>query len=1209
MNTYKKNTPLVVTWKILGVSEQPVSLYGKSIKLKYRTSRGENDGTSDCLIKDDAVEWTFPASQQKFPGIYSLELTVFYPDGSTMGRFVYNNAFQISEKPIPGKKDDATSTSESQSLALYSYSSASIYELDAAEANRQTIFKSNEASRKSTFESSEASRQTTFEKSELSRQSTFNANEATRQASEDARKSNETARQSNESTRNANEKARQSAEAVRETTFNTNEANRQSTFEAKEATRQSTFDTNEATRQANETVRQTNETARQEAEASRQSIIDEHTLKLSNLSLRSDELEMTCIPDKHVSVNGWIANGIWYNANKSILLPICSGAVKITMGDTGVYYCVLKSYPSSIVIGETPDFATGYSDRVWATANSTTQFTAPSDAKILILGTLGVSDAIPISVQNNGMEMLEDVNSRMHDLKSSLTDSNIKLSDSISLLQNEIKEDFILEDGNIDDSGKVGSSTERKYIHMLPVVDGYGYAVCGCTPRTIKCYSAPHFSADSFLGSTIGTLKEGTRYVAIDFLNSQNDYSKLRIVSLRKLDIVLKSSYIRTRKNCIEVRDTTPQLDFYLCGLRGFYLYGDVDTAEDNTFMYQLNADKTTLRIIIYKGSSNIIDKTISVPANKIIDYSSEDASYGFRIIADVNNVDSVIMLKSGAGFPLGIKAFSPIIGNLMTMESDISALSGTIEGLTMTMNNPDDIYITTDKTEQEELSSDLYIESGYVSSIDGTIGPNSLMVRTGFISTQNLQAVATLCPAGSSAGIAFYSTKDVSSFISGVSNNGGANGKRFLYVPNGAKYFRTTALVADTKILSVLKYAINTLTETLDNLEQIVPRSTRVLYGYEGFVDAQNQSLKSSRITISSQTDAKQIVSKFPIESSRFEMNATFLVNDASSYFGLGVYYSNLAITEFRVKNDSDKCLMEIYAGASAGDTYEAAAPRIVLTKTCKFSLTTGQNYNLSIRRFENQEYNGEQHIDGVLFTIESFTDNIKETLFIPRDSAANNGIRNGLTALIHGYQYVTVKGGSITLGNLFVSSEYAPQAKVLILGDSFVDGDTLISQGGQQYKYAALLQEAIGQDVFVVSGKGGEALNANEIIQMRNTIELFSPKYVIIALGGNNSEYDSYKIALDGLIKIITKYQLEPILTTIPPVGNGARKEFMTEANNYIKSLGYRYVDINAALTTDGVTYKDGYILSDGTHPTVAGHQAIYDAYRIELPEIFNV
>ena len=62
---------------------------------------------------------------------------------------------------------------------------------------------------------------------------------------------------------------------------------------------------------------------------------------------------------------------------------------------------------------------------------------------------------------------------------------------------------------------------------------------------------------------------------------------------------------------------------------------------------------------------------------------------------------------------------------------------------------------------------------------------------------------------------------------------------------------------------------------------------------------------------------------------------------------------------------------------------------------------------------------------------------------------------------------------------------------------------------------------------------------------------------------------------------------------------------------ANDYVRNSGMRYVDICKAVTTDadGSTWNPDYIKADGVHPSKAGHQAIYEAFVRELPEIFNV
>ena len=80
-------------------------------------------------------------------------------------------------------------------------------------------------------------------------------------------------------------------------------------------------------------------------------------------------------------------------------------------------------------------------------------------------------------------------------------------------------------------------------------------------------------------------------------------------------------------------------------------------------------------------------------------------------------------------------------------------------------------------------------------------------------------------------------------------------------------------------------------------------------------------------------------------------------------------------------------------------------------------------------------------------------------------------------------------------------------------------------------------------------------------------------------------------------------------PILTTITPFNNDARKSVRNAVNNWVRTSGYLYVDICKAVTnTEQSSWKSGYVMSDNVHPTAIGHQAIFDTFCNEVPEIFE-
>ena len=195
--------------------------------------------------------------------------------------------------------------------------------------------------------------------------------------------------------------------------------------------------------------------------------------------------------------------------------------------------------------------------------------------------------------------------------------------------------------------------------------------------------------------------------------------------------------------------------------------------------------------------------------------------------------------------------------------------------------------------------------------------------------------------------------------------------------------------------------------------------------------------------------------------------------------------------------------------------------------------------------------------------------------------------------------------RGYSLT-GCTLVSAEYQcdePQSpKALILGDSYTEGWTIWSQRNKRWAY--LLKEEVGN--IAINAQGG-ATAANILNWWSDYLkDLFYPGYVILECGVNGT-YAAYETAMDELIPAIENAGAIPILCTVPPTQNHADP---SDWNTYVLGSGYRYIDIARALTVNGdrATQDLTLFLDDQIHPTVAGHQRIYEMALMNVPELLR-
>lgn len=142
---------------------------------------------------------------------------------------------------------------------------------------------------------------------------------------------------------------------------------------------------------------------------------------------------------------------------------------------------------------------------------------------------------------------------------------------------------------------------------------------------------------------------------------------------------------------------------------------------------------------------------------------------------------------------------------------------------------------------------------------------------------------------------------------------------------------------------------------------------------------------------------------------------------------------------------------------------------------------------------------------------------------------------------------------------------------------------------------------------DKFLFDGFGGrKTLQAIEPLNF--CLKYGTPKYVLWCLGMNNPDNATINSDwLDGfnnVINVCKNKDITPIFATIPntPKNNNSYK------NDYIKSSGYRYVDIAHYVGADEANsnWYDGLLSSDNVHPTDKGAYIIAQNIITDLADI---
>lgn len=168
---------------------------------------------------------------------------------------------------------------------------------------------------------------------------------------------------------------------------------------------------------------------------------------------------------------------------------------------------------------------------------------------------------------------------------------------------------------------------------------------------------------------------------------------------------------------------------------------------------------------------------------------------------------------------------------------------------------------------------------------------------------------------------------------------------------------------------------------------------------------------------------------------------------------------------------------------------------------------------------------------------------------------------------------------------------------ARVILFGDSFV-GDGIF--GDSTYRYAEHLADTLGIENVYISGKGGE--NSAQLLSARFGREMawLRGKTVIIAEGTNNTDTTVHKNTLVAMRNYIKARGAVPVFVTVTPRTDADNTVFRTAINDWIRNRFHeRYIDVNAAVTSDGNNWYSQMVKPDGVHPTFYGHQAIF--YRL--------
>ena len=185
---------------------------------------------------------------------------------------------------------------------------------------------------------------------------------------------------------------------------------------------------------------------------------------------------------------------------------------------------------------------------------------------------------------------------------------------------------------------------------------------------------------------------------------------------------------------------------------------------------------------------------------------------------------------------------------------------------------------------------------------------------------------------------------------------------------------------------------------------------------------------------------------------------------------------------------------------------------------------------------------------------------------------------------------------GGVFELVNMTQKARSEAECEVLLIGDSFLENAS--SELSSEYAYAYRLREKLGEKL-IASGRGG-ATTASLKNKYTTDFLAVKAKYTVLQIGSNDSlslSVATFKMNLLELIGRVEENGSIPVLVTIPRRYDTDNTAFITEANAWIKSLGYWYIDEYALLPADR-------LLNDTIHPNAEGHDLILSNLLALIP-----
>lgn len=191
----------------------------------------------------------------------------------------------------------------------------------------------------------------------------------------------------------------------------------------------------------------------------------------------------------------------------------------------------------------------------------------------------------------------------------------------------------------------------------------------------------------------------------------------------------------------------------------------------------------------------------------------------------------------------------------------------------------------------------------------------------------------------------------------------------------------------------------------------------------------------------------------------------------------------------------------------------------------------------------------------------------------------------------------------GDITVRKFEYISTAPKDCKAMIYGDSITEGYGMDNNRAfYEDRWSAKIRRALNGNCAICGRGAGDS--SDMLLRMEFELARFTPKYVVMMIGTNDTDISVWKENIDTAIRKVESIGAIPVLC-VPPTG----RELVGEMGVYLRSRNYSVVgmDYATSINNDGVT-QDLTLFSDTTHPNTAGNLKMYNQFLIDAPEVFE-